>query len=102
MADGTWKELAENIDVTLPQQVKVDALLLVRDVFCNSDHVEKLKINCVEFQQPVDEIPLDELKSELSESDQLWTHIIEKMDATIDKQYHQKLFVSLVNILCHE
>jgi len=101
-AGGTWQELVENIDPNLPDQVKVDAVLGIRDVFCGSGNSGTVKINCTTFEPPADEIPLKELKTELSKSDDLWKKIIQQIDASVEEQYQQKLYLSLVNILCHD
>lgn len=101
-AGGTWKELAENIDATLPEQVKVNTLILIRDVFCDSENTGTVKIECIKFDKPLTEISLNDIASDLKKADPLWKKIITGINESVEPKYQKTLYISLINIFCHD
>jgi hypothetical protein len=101
-AGGTWKELAENIDATLPEQVKVNTLILIRDIFCDSENSGTVKIECIKFDQPLSKMSPDEIASSLKKADPLWEKIITGITESVEPQYQKTLYVSLINTFCHD
>lgn len=99
---GTWKELAENMDESLPDEVKVKSLLMIRDVFCANKKKGTVKIECPNFTQPIENYTLPDLKTELSKTDAFWKDITTAADAQIDSEFQQKLYISLIKTFCHE
>jgi len=101
-AGGTWKELTENMDPDLPDEVKTNTLLVVRDVFCSNKKKNTVKIKCTEFSTAPEKQTAEELKTSLSAIDTFWKQVFDEVDARIDQTYHKKIYVSLINTFCHD
>lgn len=102
VAGGTWKELATDIDPSLPENVKSTALLLLRDIFCSSGNSGKVKIKCVNFQDISASGSLSDIKNTLKSSGEIWNKIVSEVDRKIDSKYQKQLYLSLTKILCHD
>lgn len=102
VAGGTWKELANDLDPSLPDNVKSSALLLLRDIFCASGNSEKVKVKCENFQDISSNSSLADIKKALSASGDIWNKIVAGIDKKIDTKYQKQLYLSLIKILCHD
>ena len=102
VAGGTWKELAKDLDPSLPENVKSSALLLLRDIFCASGNSEKVKVKCENFQDISSSSSLADIKKTLTASGEIWKKIVAGVDKKIDSKYQKQLYLSLTKILCHD
>jgi len=102
VAGGTWKELAENLDPALPENVRISSLLLLRDIFCASESSGKIKIKCENIQDLNASSSLNSIKKSLSASGEIWNKITAGVDNKIESKYQKQLYLSLINILCHD
>lgn len=102
VAGGTWKELANDLDPSLPESVRISALLLLRDIFCESENSEKIKIKCVNLQNLNADSSLSNIKKSLTSSGEIWTKIVTGVDKKIDTKYQKQLYLSLIKIFCHD
>lgn len=102
VAGGTWKELADDLDASLPESIRAKTLLLLRDIFCESGESGTLKINCGKFQNNLENETVENIKQTLAGADKLWKQIVPEIDENIEPQYQEKLYHSLIKILCHD
>jgi len=102
VAGGTWKELAKGLDPSLPDNVKSSALLLLRDIFCDSGNSGKVKVKCENFQDISSNSSLADIKKTLSASGEIWNKIVTGVEKKIDSKYQKQLYLSLTKILCHD
>ncbi|HEY9114971.1 MAG TPA: hypothetical protein VIN10_09725 [Bacteroidales bacterium] len=102
VAGGTWKELAKDLDPSLPDNVKSSALLLLRDIFCDSGNSGKVKVKCENFQDISPSSSLADIKKTLSASGEIWNKIVAGVEKKIDSKYQKQLYLSLTKILCHD
>ncbi len=102
-AEGTWKELADNLGAGLPEKIYIHALLTVRDCFCESQHGGILKVtNRATVSKLTNNDSLDQIRKTLSNSGTTWKTIEEKVSKEIPGQYQKTLYLSLIKILCHD
>lgn len=102
-AGGTWKELAEELGAGLPDKVYAQALLTLRDCFCESGASGVLKItNCAAVSKINSSQSLEQIKTILSASGQTWKTITEKIGKDIPVANQKTIFLSLTKILCHD
>lgn len=101
-AGGTWEELANNLDASLPENVRVEALLLLRDIFCASSESGTVKVKCENLQSINSQSNLEDIKKSLSSSGKIWSEIVANVDRKIDSSYQKQLYLSLLKILCHD
>ena len=99
---GTWKELAENMDIDLPEEVKVKVLILARDVICGASDKGTIKIKCPTLDAAPETYSSSELKSRLSEADPFWKNITERIDNEIDAGHHAQIYAALIKTFCHD
>lgn len=102
-AGGTWKQLAEDLGAGLPDKVYAQALLTLRDCFCESGASGVLKItNCAAVSKINSSQSLDQIKAILSASGQTWKTIAEKIGKDIPAANQKTIFLSLTKILCDD
>lgn len=101
-AGGTWEELANTLDPSLPENVRIDALLLLRDIFCASSESGIVKVKCENLQSINSQSNLEDIKENLSSSGKIWGEIVANVDKKIDPSYQKQLYLSLIKILCHD
>ena len=101
-AGGTWKELADDLDPALPENARIDALLLLRDIFCASSESGIIKVKCDNLQDINSKSTLADIKKSLSSSGKIWSEIVTNVDKKIDASYQKQLYLSLIKILCHD
>jgi hypothetical protein len=99
---GTWEELANNIDIDLPEAVKVKVLIIARDIFCGSSGEATVKIECPEFETDPESYAINDLKKVLADGDPFWKKITERVDSEIDAAYHPKIYTTLIKTFCHD
>jgi hypothetical protein len=102
VAGGTWKELAAQLDPSLPETVRKKALLLLRDVFCAAGGSENVKLKCENLPNLNDQSSLENIRKSLTSSGEIWSKIVSEVDAKIETAYQKQLYLSLIKILCHE
>jgi hypothetical protein len=103
MAGGTWQELAESIDPALPESIKTRALLAIRDTFCGYGTTGTISLSdCGMPMQLTDDDSLEVIRETLADSDDVWKEIIHNIDQKIEKREQKGVFLSFINILCHE
>ena len=104
LAGGTWAELANDIDPDLPEKTKSKILLLLRDIFCESEAAGTIK---VQFSTAMQELKADDnvekiKQTILSDGGKIWSDIVASIDNQIDPADHLRVYLSLTKILCHD
>jgi len=104
LAGGTWKELANDLDPALPEKSRAKTLLLLRDIFCESEGTGTIK---VQYSTAMQELSADDniekiRKTILSDGGAIWSKIVAEIDTRIDPADHLRVYLSLINILCHD
>ena len=102
-AGGVWKELAYGLNSDLPDQVFVDALLAMRDGFCNLGQTGSIEIKSTEKLVKLnDSNSLNEIKAAMQQAGESWQVILEKTESTIPEDNKKQLYLHLIKILAHE
>jgi len=101
-AGGTWKELANQLDAGLPENVRKKVLLLFRDVFCAAGGSENVKMICENLSGLNEQTSLENIRKSLSASGEIWNKIVAQIDTKIEAGYQKQLYLSLIKILCHD
>jgi hypothetical protein len=104
LAGGTWAELATNIDPDLPEKTKSKTMLLLRDIFCESEATGTIK---VQFSTAMQELKPDDSVEKikqtiLSDGGEIWSDIVASIDNQIDPTDHLRVYLSVTKILCHD
>lgn len=102
VAGGIWKELATDLDAELPEKVRISALLMLRDIFCDSKSSGIIKVKCDHIQNINAQSTLENIRINLSTSGEMWSKIVANADKKIDVNYQKQLYLSLIKILCHD
>ena len=102
VAGGTWKELANNLDPGLPENIRKTALLMLRDIFCASGGSGTIKVKCENLQAVDANTSLENIRKQLLPSGEVWGKIVMNVDNKIDRTYQKQLYLSLIKILCHD
>jgi len=102
VAGGTWKELANLMDQSLPETVRKKALLVLRDIFCASEGLGTINVKCENIGDINDQTSLENIRMKLSNSGEMWGKIVANIDQKIDASYQKSLYLSLTKILCHD
>lgn len=102
VAGGTWKELASDLDPSLPEKVRGTALIILRDIFCATGGSGTIKVKCNKLQDVNAAASLENIRKTLLSSGEVWNKIVLKVDNKIDKDYQKTLYISLTKILCHD
>jgi hypothetical protein len=101
VAGGTWKELADDLDPGLPENVRKKTLLMLRDIFCASGGSGTIKVKCSNLQDINENTSTENIRKILLPSGEVWGKIVMSIDNNIDSAYQKKLYLSLIKILCH-
>jgi hypothetical protein len=98
-AGGTWKELAKDLGKELSDSVYIQALLTVRDCFCQSGQsgVVKVKMND-EIKKINGNQSLEQIKKILADAGGIWATIGDNISAGIPVEYQKSLVLSLIKI----
>jgi hypothetical protein len=98
-AGGTWKELAKDLGKELSDSVYVQALLIVRDCFCQSGQsgVVTVKMND-EIKKINGNQSLEQIKKILADAGGIWATIGDNISAGIPVEYQKSLVLSLIKI----
>lgn len=104
LAGGTWKELANELDPALPEKSRSTTLLLLRDIFCESEESSTIKVQySTAMQELTPDDNIEKIKETiLTDGGEVWSKIIVEIDARIDPADQQRVYLSLTKILCHD
>jgi len=102
VAGGTWKELANDLDPGLPENVRATALLMLRDIFCASESAGTIKVKCENLKGVNEQSSLEDIRKTLLSSGEIWSKIVAKVDKKVNSSYQKQLYLSLTKILCHD
>jgi len=98
-AGGTWKELAQNLDVGLPEKIYIQALFTMRDCFCQSGQSGKLKVLMTGTIKKISsDQSLEQIRKILSDTGGTWTTIVERINIDIPSEYQKTLYLALIKI----
>ena len=102
VAGGTWKELANDLDPRLPENVRATALLMLRDIFCASESGGTIKVECKNLKGINEQSSLEDVRKTLLLSGEIWSKIVANVDKKVNAAYQKQLYLSLTKILCHD
>ncbi|MDZ7607157.1 MAG: hypothetical protein U5K79_16570 [Cyclobacteriaceae bacterium] len=104
LAGGTWAELANDIDPELPEKTRSKTLLLLRDIFCESEETGTIKVQFSPAMQKLNSgDPLEKIRQTiLSDGGRIWNDIASGIDQQIDPADQLRVYLSLTKILCHD
>ena len=102
-AGGVWQELATNLNPGLPDEVFIEALLALRDVFCGLGTSGKIEIKSSEELLEFDNNSnLDKIKMEIGASGENWKLILKNTESEIPEEHQKFLYLTLIKTFTDE
>lgn len=98
-AGGTWKELAVDLHIGMPDSIYIQALFAIRDCFCQTGQSGMVKVSMNEtIRKAGDSQSLEQIKKLLSDAGGTWKTIGEKIGSEIPVGYQKSLLLAIIKI----
>ncbi len=102
-AGGTWEELAAGMQHGLPDQVYVDAMLVLRDSFCGLGNSGKFSLETTPaLAQLTRDDPPEKFTAALRNAGDNWQPLIDNAEKNIAPEYQKTFYLSLIKIIQDE